>query len=115
MPFSLVLFHKIHHDFYETLLIFAAQYMTALTLVTVKLSHVLIFFKEVEKDVFRVSLRSKDKGNAASIAEYFGGGGHIHAAGFTASGNYEKLLKEIPELIDKLLKKNREKQIIKKK
>lgn len=64
-----------------------------------------LFFKEIKKDTFRVSLRSKGMANAALIAEYFGGGGHLHAAGFTVHGNYEKLLKEIPEAVDNLLKK----------
>lgn len=64
-----------------------------------------LFYKEIKKDTFRISLRSKGKANAALIAEHFGGGGHVHAAGFTAKGKYEKLLKEIPETVDKLLKK----------
>jgi phosphoesterase RecJ-like protein len=70
-----------------------------------------LFFKEMEKDTFRVSLRSKGRANAAVIAEYFGGGGHIHAAGFTAYGNYEKLVREIPQTVDKLLKRNKKKRI----
>ena len=63
-----------------------------------------LFFKEMDKDTFRISIRSKDTANAAVVAEKFGGGGHVHAAGFTVSGKYEKLLKEIPEKVDNLLK-----------
>lgn len=62
-----------------------------------------LFFKEMAKDTFRVSIRSKGKANAAAIAEYFGGGGHVHAAGFTAVGPYELLVKEIPGRIERLL------------
>jgi len=62
-----------------------------------------LFFKEMAKDTFRVSLRSKGNANAAAIAEYFGGGGHVHAAGFTAVGQYELLVKEIPSRIERLL------------
>jgi phosphoesterase RecJ-like protein len=64
-----------------------------------------LFFKEIEKDTFRVSLRSKGKADAAFVAEQFGGGGHIHAAGFTVMGKYKRLLIEIPERVDKLLRK----------
>ena len=62
-----------------------------------------LFFKEMEKDTFRVSLRSKGGANAALVAEHFGGGGHIHASGFTAYGPYEKLIVEIPETVERLL------------
>jgi len=66
-----------------------------------------LFFKEIGKDTFRVSLRAKGTADATYIAEHFGGGGHLHAAGFTATGKYERLLKEIPETVDKLLKKSK--------
>jgi phosphoesterase RecJ-like protein len=66
-----------------------------------------LFFKEMEKDTFRVSLRAKGEADAIFIAEHFGGGGHLHAAGFTVSGKYEKLLKEIPAEVEKLLEKNK--------
>ncbi|MDD8031050.1 MAG: bifunctional oligoribonuclease/PAP phosphatase NrnA [Acidobacteriota bacterium] len=68
-----------------------------------------IFFKEMEPGVFRVSLRSKDRANSALVAEYFGGGGHMHAAGFTAKGNFETLFQEIPAQVEKLLEHNRHK------
>ncbi len=62
-----------------------------------------LFFKEIAKDTFRVSLRSKGAANAAVIAEQFGGGGHRHAAGFTVSGKHKSLIEEIPEKVQKLL------------
>ncbi len=64
-----------------------------------------LFYKEIKEDTFRVSLRSKGGANAAFIAEHFGGGGHLHAAGFTVTGKYDRLMREIPETVDKLLKK----------
>ncbi|MGB8951321.1 MAG: bifunctional oligoribonuclease/PAP phosphatase NrnA [Candidatus Aminicenantales bacterium] len=64
-----------------------------------------LFFKEMDKDTYRVSLRSKGQANAAKIAEHFGGGGHIHAAGFTVYGRYEKLIKETPVIVERLLEK----------
>jgi phosphoesterase RecJ-like protein len=63
-----------------------------------------LFFKEMAKDTFRVSIRSKGKANAAAIAECFDGGGHVHAAGFTAVGRYGRLVKDIPRKIESLLR-----------
>jgi phosphoesterase RecJ-like protein len=70
---------------------------------SIKGVEMVLFFKEMEKDTFRVSLRSKGRANAALIAEHFGGGGHIHASGFTAYGPYEKLIVEIPKTVERLL------------
>jgi phosphoesterase RecJ-like protein len=75
---------------------------------SIKGVELVLFFKEMEKDTFRISIRSKDTANAAFVAEKFGGGGHIHAAGFTVTGKYKKLHKEIPEKVDNLLKKQEE-------
>lgn len=63
-----------------------------------------LFFKEMAKDTFRVSLRSKGPANAAMVAEHFGGGGHRHAAGFTVTGKHEKLVQDIPIKVHGLLK-----------
>ena len=62
-----------------------------------------LFFKEMEPGVFRVSIRSKGEAHAARIAEHFGGGGHAHAAGFTVSGPFERLAVEVPETVERLL------------
>jgi len=64
-----------------------------------------IFFKEMEPGVFRVSLRSKGRANSALVAESYGGGGHMHAAGFTVHGEYEKLWQEIPLAVEEILSK----------
>lgn len=64
---------------------------------------IVLFLKEMEENVFRVSIRSKGNANAAEIAEYFNGGGHLHAAGFTAHGSYKSLIKAIPEKVTQLL------------
>jgi phosphoesterase RecJ-like protein len=76
---------------------------------SIKGVQMVLFFKEIEKNTFRVSLRSKGKANAAYVAEHFGGGGHLHAAGFTVTGEYTKLVKEIPEAVAQLLKKQPQK------
>lgn len=63
-----------------------------------------LFFKEMEPGVFRVSIRSKGVVHAARIAEHFGGGGHAHAAGFTAVGPFDRLVREVPETIERLIR-----------
>ncbi len=62
-----------------------------------------LFFKQMAEETFRVSLRSKGSANAAKIAEYFGGGGHRHAAGFTVKGKHEELIQDIPKKVRELL------------
>lgn len=62
-----------------------------------------LFFKQMGPETFRVSLRSKGGANAARVAERFGGGGHVHASGFTVHGPYEKLVREVPATVEALL------------
>ncbi len=64
---------------------------------------IVLFFKEMTKGTFRVSIRSKGAANAARIAEYFGGGGHRHAAGFTVSGKHDQLIHSLPQKVQELL------------
>jgi phosphoesterase RecJ-like protein len=72
---------------------------------SIKGVEVVLFFKEMAKNTFRVSIRSRGKANAAAIAECFDGGGHVHAAGFTVVGRYEDLVREIPRNVEALLRK----------
>jgi len=72
---------------------------------SIKGVEMVLFFKEMDKDTFRVSIRSKGEANAAAIAESFDGGGHVHAAGFTAFGQYERLIKEVPRKIETFLRR----------
>ena len=74
---------------------------------SIKGIEIVLFFKEMGRDTFRVSIRSKRGANAAAIAEFFDGGGHVHAAGFTAFGRHEQLMKEIPRKIEAILKQER--------
>lgn len=61
------------------------------------------FLKEVRKGYWRVSLRSKEKYNVASIAGGFGGGGHRNASGFSIKGEYpgarDTLLKALGKVL----------------
>ncbi len=71
---------------------------------SIKDVQMVLFFKEIKDNTYRVSIRSKGEANAALVAEHFDGGGHKHAAGFTVSGQYEKLLIDIPKTVNDLLK-----------
>ncbi len=66
-------------------------------------TEMVMFFKEMGPETFRVSLRSKGNANAAKVAEHFGGGGHVHASGFTVYGPYDRLIREIPKTVEALL------------
>lgn len=43
---------------------------------------VAIFLYELEPNVYKVSLRSKEKVDVSKVAKYFGGGGHVKAAAY---------------------------------
>lgn len=64
---------------------------------------VAIAFKEVGKNQFKISLRSKTYVDVAAIAMTFDGGGHIRAAGCKMTGSLkdvqERLLKEIVKVV----------------
>ncbi len=70
---------------------------------SIKGVEMVMFFKEMGPEVVRVSLRSKGSANAARVAEHFGGGGHIHASGFTVYGPYEQLVRDVPAIVEGLL------------
>ncbi|WP_079424071.1 DHH family phosphoesterase [Clostridium oryzae] len=61
---------------------------------------VVVFFKETS-DRLKVSLRSQKEYDVKSVAEVYGGGGHIKAAGFTYSGKIKDIEKQLIELISK--------------
>lgn len=62
---------------------------------------VAIFIYETEKDVYKVSLRSKTFVDVSKIAVAFGGGGHIRAAGFSMKGTVYGILNSVGELLEK--------------
>jgi phosphoesterase RecJ-like protein len=68
-----------------------------------------LFFKQMDDQTFRVSLRSKGEANSALVAEYFGGGGHKHAAGFTVHGSYDDLIVSVPRQVEGILRTDRRK------
>ncbi|MFQ6083277.1 MAG: bifunctional oligoribonuclease/PAP phosphatase NrnA [Candidatus Aminicenantia bacterium] len=65
---------------------------------------IVLFFKQMDDNKFRVSLRSKGRINAAYLAEMFGGGGHFHAAGFSISGEYQTVVNTVTSKVAEFLK-----------
>lgn len=66
---------------------------------------VAIFIYEVKPQEFKVSLRSKGKVNVNEVASYFGGGGHVLAAGCTFHGSVYDVMNNLLEIIEKQLPK----------
>jgi len=64
-----------------------------------------VFFKEVEKDIYKVSLRSKGDVDVSEVARTLGGGGHINAASGTASGKLSEVKEHVFELLKNVIKK----------
>ena len=62
---------------------------------------ILLFLKELPEGGYKGSLRSKNDANVKKIAEFFGGGGHRKAAGFTANLSKEEIIKIVVETIQK--------------
>jgi len=62
-----------------------------------------IFMTQEERNLYHVSLRSHGNINVATVARFFGGGGHKNAAGFTIRGKYKKVIKQIVRELEKVL------------
>jgi bifunctional oligoribonuclease and PAP phosphatase NrnA len=58
---------------------------------TVKEVQAVVFFKQVDGDTFRVSMRSKGDVDIGAVAKEFGGGGHKNAAGCSVTGPIDAL------------------------
>lgn len=68
---------------------------------------VAIFMYEVETNVYKVSLRSKERIDVSRIARYFGGGGHKKAAGLTMAGTYYDVINNLSERIEAQMENSR--------
>jgi phosphoesterase RecJ-like protein len=64
---------------------------------------VFIVFIEKNRNEIIVGLRSKNDLNMGKIARIFGGGGHVHAAGFTTTGSLDEVIKNTIQLIEKAI------------
>ncbi len=64
-----------------------------------------IFMYETGVLEYKVSMRSNEKVNVAQVASYFGGGGHVRAAGCTMKGTFHDCVNNLSLHIEKQLKK----------
>ncbi|MGN0332343.1 MAG: bifunctional oligoribonuclease/PAP phosphatase NrnA [Lachnospiraceae bacterium] len=68
---------------------------------------VAVFMYEIRPNVYKVSLRSNNYVDVSKIAQYFGGGGHKRAAGFTLTGTPYDVINNLARQIEPQLE-NRE-------
>lgn len=64
---------------------------------------VAIFLYETGVQEYKVSMRSSGTVNVAKIASYFGGGGHVLAAGCTMQGSVYDVINSLTYDIEKQL------------
>lgn len=62
-----------------------------------------IFMYELEPETYKVSMRSAGTVDVSKVAEYFGGGGHVKASGFTLQGTSKEVLEKLTAQIEKQL------------
>jgi bifunctional oligoribonuclease and PAP phosphatase NrnA len=70
---------------------------------TVKEIAAVVFFKQIEGEEYRVSLRSKGDVDIGAVAKEFGGGGHKNAAGCTVTGAIDALQKLFIEKMEQAI------------
>lgn len=68
-----------------------------------------VFIYEKEPHVYKVSMRSNDYVDVSKIAAYFGGGGHVRAAGCTMSGSAYDVLNNLSKHIEQQMKEHEDK------
>jgi phosphoesterase RecJ-like protein len=70
---------------------------------------VAVFLYETANQEYKVSLRSNNRVDVNKVASYFGGGGHVRAAGCTMQGNVHDVLNNLTLHIEKQLSQRKEK------
>lgn len=61
---------------------------------------VAVFLYELEENTFKVSLRASREVNVSRVAQHFGGGGHVKAAGATMTGEPAEIIGKLSEQIE---------------
>ena len=64
---------------------------------------VAVFMYEIGENEYKVSLRASGDVNVSQVAETFGGGGHVKAAGLTMCGTISDIIEKLTEEIRKQL------------
>lgn len=62
-----------------------------------------VFMYQTDGQEYKVSMRSNEKVNVAQVASYFGGGGHVRAAGCTMKGTFHDCVNNLSLHIEKQL------------
>lgn len=65
---------------------------------------VAIFLYETGNHEFKVSMRSKSVVDVSAVAKYFGGGGHVRAAGCSMQGSFYDVVNNLTKHIEKQMK-----------
>ncbi len=68
--------------------------------------HCAIFMYQTDVLEYKVSMRSDELVNVSEVATYFGGGGHVRAAGCTMRGTFHDCVNNLSLHIESQLKKN---------
>ena len=66
---------------------------------------VAVFMYELETEVYKVSLRASNYADVSKIAQMFGGGGHVKAAGCTMNGTPEEIMAKLTEQLELQLRR----------
>lgn len=69
---------------------------------------VAIFLYETGNLEYKVSLRSKESVDVSKVASYFGGGGHVRAAGVTMKGTFHDIINNLTLHIERQLAEQEE-------
>lgn len=67
--------------------------------------HCAIFMYQTDVLEYKVSMRSDEKVNVAEVASFFGGGGHVRAAGCTMKGTFHDCVNNLSFHIEKQLER----------
>lgn len=62
-----------------------------------------MFLYEYASQSFKVSLRSNGNVDVSKIAVYFGGGGHMYAAGFEMQGTLYDVINNVSQHVERQL------------
>ena len=107
---------ELHFSNRVAIIVFKREFLHRLTLKDIETEDVIsiarsilgvdvtLFFKEVEDNYFRVSIRSRGSICSQEVARTFKGGGHPHAAGFFFRGPLDSAKKEILAVVQKQIK-----------
>ncbi len=72
--------------------------------ISVETAEIAAFIREIDKNTYKVSLRSKHYADVGKLVAAYGGGGHKHAAGCAIKGNIDDIKAEILKVAGEYLR-----------